>query len=264
MKAFSLAVTAIIICVSSALASNVASDNAADTAYDDPYPQWITGDNGGTGFGAWTLNTAGNGGFFTGDSTQNGFVPSGGINTAGRSWGMWANSDPGPAEIVAYRGFTGGSLSIGQTFTIDMDSGWNDGVQGFVLRSGTDTSSKNNGARFEFLQISGQGYSVFGSVFTNTAVGWTDGGLRISFTLTGADTYSVTITGLVSGASQTLTGTLGGTGGAGIDSVALYDENINSGGNFDLYFNSMAVIPEPSTLVLVLAGVVGVWSMRRR
>jgi len=69
-----------------------------------------------------------------------------------------------------------------------------------------------------------QNYSISGSVFSNTAVPWTDGGVKADFTLTSADTYSVTLSGLVSGVSQTLTGALQGTSGATIDSIALYNE----------------------------------------
>ena len=88
---------------------------------------------------------------------------------------------------------------------------------GFVLRNGTDTSSKNNGQRFEFLFVGGNAdYSIATnstSPLVDTGVGWTDGGLLLDFTLTGANTYSLTITGIDSGAHATISGLLGGTVG---------------------------------------------------
>jgi len=239
-----------IVCTASlqiSFAANPASDNAADPAYNKPYPQWVTGDNGGQGFGPWTLTTVNNGGFFTGSSTNNGGITSGGIDSLNTSnalvsWGLWANSNAGPAEIVGYRPFTGGSLNVGQTFEIYMDNGYNDGVVGFVLRTGNDTTSKNNGQRFEFLHVHGAPtYAAYSTVYSNSTVGYTEGGLKVAFTLTGADTFSVTITDLTGNASQTITGALAGTSGSGIDSVALYDENTHSDASWDLYFNKMSV-----------------------
>jgi len=228
----------------------IAFDNVSDPVYLKLYPQWVNGDNGGFGFGPWTLTTLNNGGYFTGDSTQNGVIPSGGINTvSGQAWGLWSDMNNGSSpDIIAYRRFNQ-SLGVGQTFEIYVDTGLNTGTEGFVLRTGNDATGKNNGERFEFLNSSQQNYAISGSVFSNTAVPWTDGGVKVDFTLTSLDTYSVTISGLVSGVSQTLTGALQGTVGSTIDSVALYDENKTSGQqSFDLYFNSMSVISEPRIL----------------
>ena len=239
----------------------IASDNAGDVAYSPAWPyQWLSGYNGGFGFGPWTLSASNTGGFFVGDSTQNGFITSGGINVYNSynglnlSWGMWANSNSGPAEIVADRPFNM-PLGVGQTFEIYVDTGWNDGTEGFVLRTGNDTNNKNNGARFEFRHVANQNYSIIASILTNAAVGWTDGGVKVDFTLTDVDTYSVTMSGLISGVSQTINGTLGGTAGAAINSVALFDENINSGQpNFDLYFNSMSIAGGAQVTSIQLVG----------
>jgi len=227
----------------------IASDNAGNVAYSPAFPyQWLSGYNGGFGFGPWTLSAINTGGFFVGDSTLNGSIPSGGINVYNSanglnlSWGMWANNSGGSPEIVADRPFNL-PLGVGQTFELYMDTGSNTYREGFVLRTGNNTTDKNTGERFEFLNITQQTYAVYGSVLTNTSVPWTDGGVRVDFTLTGVDTYSVTISGLVSGVSQTLTGALQGVSGSAINSVALYDENNTSGlPNYDLYFNSMSII----------------------
>jgi hypothetical protein len=206
------------------------------------------------------LSAINTGGFYVGDSTLNGSIPSGGINVYNSfnglnlSWGMWANNSGGPAEIVADRPFNL-PLAVGQTFELYMDTGSNTWREGFVLRTGNNTANKNTGERFEFLNITQQTYAVYGSVLTNTAVPWTDGGVRVDFTLTGADTYSVTLSGLVSHVSQTLTGALQGASGSPINSVALYNENTTSGQpNYDLYFNSMSIIGEAQIGSIQLSG----------
>ena len=246
----SASITAPISVVTEQAGGLIASDNGGDVAYSPAWPyQWISGYNGGFGYGPWTLSAINTGGFFMGDSTQNGAsIPSGGINVynpyngLNLSWGMWANNSGGSAEIVADRPFNQ-PLGVGQTFELYVDTGENTGREGFVLRTGNNTTDKNAGKRFEFLNITEETYAVYGSVLTNTVVPWTDGGVRVDFTLTGVDTYSVTLSGLVSGVSQTLTGALQGVSGSPINSVALYDENNTSGlPNYDLYFNSMSII----------------------
>ena len=110
-----------------------AADNAADAVYAKPYPQWVDGDNGGFGFGPWSLRPTSNGGssgFFTSTATQNGNYPSGGgIDTTSgftpspTSWGLYGNNSGSPDTAVASRSFTGGSLGVGQAFSIGMDNG---------------------------------------------------------------------------------------------------------------------------------------------
>src|SRR5258706_5426102 len=68
-------------------------DNASNPPYADG---WQTGDNGGTGLGPWTLVSNGNAnqtGFFIGSSANNGNAPSGNIDVAGKSWGLYSNTN---------------------------------------------------------------------------------------------------------------------------------------------------------------------------
>jgi hypothetical protein len=111
-----------------------ATDQAGNAAYNDG---WQSGDNGGTGFGAWQLSAQINGnnaGFFVGDSDNNGCFNDGfgvcppcgpGINTAGKAWGLYANTS---TLAEAIRPFAGGAILAGQSFSIDMDNGCLDGV----------------------------------------------------------------------------------------------------------------------------------------
>ena len=92
---------------------------AADAASNALYASsWTNGMNGGAGFGAWQLAVGGTGGHFTWTSTGNA-GGSGGIDTGGRSWGLWASS--GTTEAV--RPLAGGGLATGQILQVSFDNG---------------------------------------------------------------------------------------------------------------------------------------------
>ena len=64
--------------------------------------------------------------------------------------------------------------------------------------------------------------------------------------------------------SVTVTGTLACTADAGIDSVTLYSQQNTTDAYHNMYFNSMAIIPEPASDALVCGGLFGLLLMRRR
>jgi len=261
--------------------ANLAADTASDVAYNGPADtplgdSWATGDNGGNGFTAWTLIPA-TGDFSIGLSAGNGDGGGGididtlhlGVNDT-RSWRITSND--GLAE--ASRGFTGGDLSIGQTFNLGFDQGVVDtnpgfadgdgvGKVGFALRSGGIT-------RFEFFNLGGAGsnrYTVNAATGGgNTSLGsFTDEGMTTAFTLTGPDSYSFSVTFLDTGAVETFSGNLLNTGG--LDNVLLSVFNTTPGVGLsnptsDVFYNSMSIVPEPSSLAMLLTG--GVFLLRRR
>jgi hypothetical protein len=158
---------------------------------------------------------------------------------------MYAN---GGSDATAYRGFA--SLAVGSTFEVAMDTGFIDSGNsvGFVLRNGNANGSYSNyntNARFEFLFLGGQdsyavvdagGYYPIGVPFTGT-------GLHLVFTLGTNDTYNFTVIDNATGNTDTnITGTLSGTPGSTIDSVALYNRNAGSGSLNDAFFNSLQII----------------------
>jgi hypothetical protein len=171
----------------------------------------------------------------------------------------------------AVRGFTGGDLGIGQTFNLSFDQGFVDtnpafadgdgiGKVGFSLRSGGIT-------RFEFSLTGGAiGYSVNAATGGGfTAHGSTDEGMTTAFTLTGANSYLFSVTYLDTGAIETFSGDLLNTGG--LDNVLLSAFNATPAvgqptPTADVYFNSMSIVPEPSSLAMLLTGVV--FLLRRR
>jgi hypothetical protein len=256
--------------VAIALAANVfaaglASDNAADAAYSDG---WQSGDNGGTGWGGgWTLYTgmSGAGGHFVGTSQNNGFKD-GNIDTSGRAWGEWAN---GGGYANAVRPFDG-TLSIAQTFVVDVDTGFIDAGSGnsvgFTLTGFGDPGATD---QFSFFFRGGESnYKISTGRYmwyneTDTGVGFTSKGVHVEFTLTGATAYSVAITP-AGGSTTTLTGSLIN---APFDHVELYNYNAGSSdpvGLNDAFFNNIAIVPEPTAAMLVGLGMVATLVVRRR
>jgi hypothetical protein len=227
-----------------ALGASIAADAANDFAYDD---SWASGDNGGAGFGAWSIFTNNNnpstGGNFIGDSANNGAAPSGNINTAGESFGMYANS--GDASIAA-RDFTGGPLAAGQTFSLDMDNG-------FISTSSSVGFELRDSSGIECLVFRFQGGDSFyevidGSGFQTTLEPFTDDGLSIDVTLGPLDSYVLRIDGVINAIGTLMT--------PNPAQFRLFNNNAGSGGSNDAFFNSFAVtnatlVPEPSCLVLL-------------
>ncbi|HWX21057.1 MAG TPA: hypothetical protein VN578_14245 [Candidatus Binatia bacterium] len=221
------------------------ADNASNPVYNDG-DSWNTDDNGGVGFGAWALNAdtsgGGSGGFFVADSSGNGSGASGNINTVGnKSWGIYAN---GGTMSEAVRVFNA-PLGVGQVVKLDLDNGYiNTAVEngggigagkvGFGLRNGaTDVFEFYfTGGDTEYRMHDGSGASG------STSILFTDGGLHIEFTLTGATTYSVTTTPN-GGSPSTFTGTLAASGP--VDTVRFFNYSAGSNSPHDAYFNSLEI-----------------------
>ena len=181
-----LAVGDNVVIVSGALSGTGASTatNAIDSSANYA-GGWTNGSNGGTGFGAWTLNTTSNSGHFTG---ANGF-------------GFWSHEGGNQAEAI--RPFPA-PLATGQVFSVHMKNGWiweSGGSVGIALRNGGTTIWE--------LYFNG------GNIFYNTPagvtdIGWTDSGLDVVFTLTDTNAYSVEVHPL-GGSARQYNGTFAGT-----------------------------------------------------
>lgn len=252
-------------------AANVAYDDAANAAYSDG---WQTGDNGGFGFGAWTLSTvsgdSSRNGHFIGDSSLNGDpAPTGDINTSGAAWGLYANQlvgmeGPVIGVATAFRPFTGGELAINQTLRLRMDNGLVDPMQ---IGPGTVGFSLN---RFSFFFANGATEYRIGNGNPSDAVGLTGtgvpltyNGLDIAFTRTGTDTYELIVTPN-GGSAVVINGVMPDTGGS-LDGITLYNRTAGPGSSRDLFFNNLEIVPEPTTLGLALTGaLLGLFAHRRR
>lgn len=238
-----------------------AANTGFDKASDPVYGTWDNGDNGGSGFGAWVLSTtsgdSGQNGFFVASSSGNAGGSSGNIDTAGVSWGMYANSGQ---TASAVRPLTGGSLLVGQKITLSIDNGFiqNGGSEGFGLQ----TSGGSNRLEFFFTGGSSNYTYVDSTGSHDSGVGFTGNGLSFAFTLTGVDTYSLAVTPNGSG-TTTLNGTLSGAPGSGIDQLRFFNFNGGSGSDANFYANLLTV-PEPSTYAAGALPLLGLLFFRRR
>lgn len=247
MKKIALVLVAASLALTSAFAALPGTDNAADSAYSGG---WLNGTNGGTAgtFNPWDLTNNNNGGtnfagYFLGDSTAG----SGNINTGGVSFGVYAN--PSTAFADALRSF-GSTLSVGQTFSLDIAVNFRNGNKGFSLFDGA-TEIFN-------LNIGGDDYTINGSsigaTYSSTAIfnvsltqtSLTSGAYSVLYNAT---TYNGSFTGLASGFKLYNSGTNGGGDGAADN----------------LYFNNLSIVPEPSSLALIAGpALLGAWFLVRR
>jgi hypothetical protein len=136
----------------------------------------------------------------------------------------------------------------------------NGGQVGFALRAGTSSL-------FQFTFSGGTNfYLVDAGTAQQTAHGFTAAGMRTTFTLTGANTFNFSVQFNDNQTLEVFSGTLASPGGT-IDSLRLFASNGSdtSGGASDVFYNNMAVVPEPSSLAL-LAGpaILGAWFVARR
>jgi parallel beta-helix repeat protein len=213
---------------------------AQDTASDSAYAAWDDGDNGGFGMGAWALNTTSSNssenGFFVGSSTGNNGMSGdtngdGDINTpVNRAWGLYANSGQTASAVRDFNlPFTPGSV-----FEIFMDNGdvQAGGKVGFALQ---------NSSGQDLLEVysigSGTQYIVYGSTPISSGVSFTREGVRVVITLTTASTYQATLTPLVGGAGNTVSGNLRNNPGP-ISQLRLFNADAGTSPyNDDVFFN---------------------------
>ena len=237
-------------------AAQIAFDTAGDSAYNNfnrllsPYP------NGGYGWGGpWQ------GDMFIGSSSSNGFGDpqwTGDINSPrtpiGRAWEIPAAPDNDLTFGVS-RQFSG-ALLAGQTFSIDLDTGavaptgWLG--QGFGLAQGASTlSGRATGFRFEADPDGSPNYILAtpGIGFV-TDIPLTDQGVHVEVTQLDGAQISVAVTSFApGGASQTIILP---------DSVPMTAITIQNfepvtlvNGFDDLYFNSIAITPEPTSIATI-------------
>ncbi|HMS56225.1 MAG TPA: PEP-CTERM sorting domain-containing protein [Fimbriimonadaceae bacterium] len=217
-------------------------DCAADPAYNDG---WQSGDNGGLGFGAWSLNSSSNSGHFIATSNNNGGGGGVGIDTIGVSWGMYANS----GDISSASRSILNPLAVGETFFMNFDNGWiNDGslVQTGLSMAGFGSVIRFTGgtSNYELVDTTGTATST---------ISFTDGGLLAEWVITSSTSYDFRLTRLNDNAVWTTSRSIGGTA---FDRFIFTNSNAGSNSPHDAFINSTGVVPEPSSLlVLGLAGV---------
>lgn len=243
-------------------ASSAASDNASNPAYqandgnntNDSNPAnntngWVAGDNGGSGFGAWTLTATGAGGRYTGAT---------GDGNTGTTFGLFAGNTTDSSS--ADRPFTGAMIA-GDKFSLDLGTTniTTPGVVGFNLLDGTNpvfTFKFTGGGTFWQLNDGSTDFNTNLPFSANTPI-------NFAFTYNGGATYSV----LITEGATTYTGN-GFTAHDTISNItgARFFSN-QQGGSNNFGFNDLTItpVPEPSSVAL-LGGpaILGAWFYFRR
>ncbi len=252
--------------------ASTAHDDASQSAYADG---WDDGDNGGVGFGPWSLS-------FDGDSSALNpiyaddphFIDGVGVGPLGANllgapaFGLTTDNSVA-TSVEATRAFAE-PIKVGQRFSVDIDSS---GLEG----------SPRIGNLFELIGTDGiPRYSLRTSLGSANNQ-WTQNGtpividagetLRVSITLTSPDTFS----GSVDSSSQnvgtfTLNSPLVGTPGVAIGSLRFLSSGTGSSpdGARELFFDNLEltradVIPEPMSVgLLAIAAVTAACSRPMR
>jgi hypothetical protein len=234
----------------------IAEDDASQSAYSGG--QWDNSKNGGSGFGNWSLTTEGNdnerhSGFYIADTKNNPDLN--GIMKNDKAFGLFANGS-GFEQAVGYRSFDK-PLQAGDSFSFMMENGTFEkkfdkddptpGSIGIVLRTSNANSSVadyNKDAVFEFGYYNGKdNYQIYdgsGAEKADSGVAFTDAGVSVTVTITGAETYDLEIQTLKDKNVTKLPGRKLSRGGS-IQSFAIFDRN---GEKYDAYFNQFQVARE--------------------
>jgi hypothetical protein len=194
----------------------------------------------------------GNAGHFIGNSTTLAGGNSGGnINASGESFGMFGHTGQ---QASAERPLEG-DLGIGQTFSIQIAVNFRNGFKGFAMKDST--------SEIFTLNVGGDAYTVSnvstggGSLFSNTYDSNTVFTISLTQTAASAGTWGVVRSG---GQTGTATGTYSGTP----DTLRLYIGSTGGGSEDNLYANNLSVVPEPSSIGLMLLSGTGMLALFRR
>ena len=227
-----------------AYGANLASDQASNYGP----PAWNAGSNEGSGFGAWSFSTSGSGGSFLG-----------GTGEGNPSFGVFAGGNGGGDLSSASRSFTGGALTAGQSFEIDLGhtTDIDSGVPGEVGLNLTDGGT----TVFTLKFVGGQSNWLLNDGGTDFGAGQAydaNTSIAFSFTYEGSNDYSYTF-GTGSGSNINAVNTI-----SGIDGFKLFSNNQGGGENFGA--DNPSVVPEPSSYALLfgLAGLTFAMVRRRK
>ncbi len=222
-------------------AASLASDNASNAPY-QPSNAWVSGSNGGTGFGSWSFGTTGGGGRYIG-----------GTGLGGTTFGLFAGGGSGNSS-TATRSFTG-ALTTGQTFSVNLghsSSIATDGEVGVTLLDGVTgriTLKFVGGGSSWLLNDGGSDFGIAQSFAANTP-------LTFTFTYNGGSSYSYTF-GSASGNGFIASSTISNLTGFNAFSNA-------QGGGENFGINNLTVVPEPSTYAIMISAFLGLVLVARR
>lgn len=258
--------------LATAASASSAHDDASQSAYADG---WDDGDNGGTGFGPWTLN-------FNGEASQLNAIynsdphfidgvdvgPLGANQLGAPAFGLTTSSQPSntSATAEARRDFAE-AMQIGQTFRIDIDGSALEGVA--EIGNVFELLGADGVPRYSLSTSLGSNSDQWRLNGSNTSIPAGDD-LSVSVTLVGTDNFSGSVNsigGLVG--TFSLNAPLGGTAGEPITGLRIATSGTGSSadGARELFFDNLEltrvdVVPEPATGLIAL-GFVSMAALRR-
>ena len=248
----SMAVSVAAVTVASFGISNLhAASNAADNASNSAYTVYtaFSGQNGGTGFGPWTLNITGTGGDYINGSTYDNT----GVVTA-PNFDIWNDTNDGTGGgtygvdvTTAIRPFSS-ALSPAQIFKVSDVLHYANQTQGGGSALGWSLQDSSGNPLFDFHTAGGAaGYFLTDSTNSDTLETTVPYNYQVGDTFAfelndSSGDYTFTVTsapnGNVTGGSQTFTGMISmATGGP--SQFAMY--NNNGEGGSDIEFNNLAI-----------------------
>jgi hypothetical protein len=226
-----------------ACASVVASDNASNVAYTDG---WQTGDNGGTGFGPWTLSFSGSGSGLLYPPQFIDRTPLPGNSLGAPAFALTTGDQRSAFETSEVRRPLLAPLAVGQTLTANINGSALDAhAPSFTIGNTFDLLAANGSERFSLFTNndyhSGR-WTVTGDLDTGIAPG---SSFRIDFTLTSANSYNLVLSPVAGGAALfTQSGaTLAGTAGASIATLRItdYGTGSSSDGSKEYFFDDLII-----------------------
>jgi hypothetical protein len=220
---------------------------ASDDASQAPYVNgWQAGDNGGTGFGAWTFAFSGNRPDLLYDPQFIDRGPLPGDNLGAPTFALTTGARASQSDTSEVTRAFASQLAVGQTFSFDINGSVLD-TSGAPYRMGNTfqlfgTDGQERFGLFTSNQYHSNNWTATGDANTNVPGA---NGFHVAFTLATANSYNLVLTPVGGGStlfSQTAA-PLDGTSGSAIQSFRFseYGTGSSADGSKELFFDNLLI-----------------------
>lgn len=202
-------------------AAEIARDAPTNAWYGDG---WHSNDNGGFGFGVWSLAAGANAGHFIANSTANT-----NLEIAPTAWGLWANS----GDTASAARFFAQPMKVGGRFTLKFENHWVDSGRSV----GVAWRNVLGEYLVEFLFLGGGTNYLLNDQTTSrpTGISFTENGLDLVFELTGTNTYRLSI------GTQTIEGTLKARTNMEVRQFYVWNYSAGGGSAYDVFIADLSM-----------------------
>jgi hypothetical protein len=225
-----------------ASAVTVAFDDASQSAYTNG---WQAGDNGGAGFGPWSLSFSGNVGGLVHPPQFIDTAPLSGNSLGAPAFALTTGDQNNQFETSeAQRTFLM-SIAIGQTFSADINGSAISNAPSFTTGNTFDLLGTNGSERFSLFTNNGyhdNHWTSTGDANTGIPAG---NSFHIAFTLVDTNTFNLVLSPIGGGLPYfTQTGvSLAGTAGVAINRlrISAYGTGSSANGSKELFFDNLLI-----------------------